>query len=353
MASPATYALPLLTDFPQNLRGEYRAGGFSENVRNWHLARIPRMIIAAGTYITCPWCGRERDIRSMQIDHIIPIQQYGRMMMLGYCRSKKLNITTKLDKELRFLLKTLYSDQENLLLSCMKCNAGAGNTMPTPAGLLAAAGRVQGTVLETRLKALVKVANKIRNLSSKNLPGLKISLREFILSGANWNTSQMETRHKPQIAVRKPADLEQYNLIHNTVVGLLVKGRPAFTITADILVPFQPSRAFQNEEGRLCFYCLGLFRKQAFQVDHINPASQRASDPAVYSDPTNLIPVCRTCNTSKGIKSLSTQWLDEQIQARQNQNLPGVEHAVGAVTPQGHADFISYVRAERIRVLGC
>jgi 5-methylcytosine-specific restriction endonuclease McrA len=126
-----------------------------------------------------------------------------------------------------------------------------------------------------------------------------------------------------------------------------------WSITASSLLSFQPTRSFSNEEGRLCFYCLGLFKKQAFQIDHINPASQRAPNPAVYSNPTNLIPVCRTCNTAKGIKSLSTFWLDEQIAARQREGLPGVENAVGVTTPVPYPSYLDFVKAQRARVLGC
>src|SRR5271170_4575813 len=260
----AIYTLPAQQgDVPQHLRAEYRAGGFSEGVRNWHLARIPRMIIASGTYITCPWCGKEKDARSIQIDHIIPIQQYGRLNMLAYCREqKKKSIRTDFEKQLPILLKALYNDQKNLLLSCMKCNSGAGNTLPNTQGLRDAAARVQHTVLETKLLALIRILGKIRYLPTKKIPGLTISMHDFIMDGANWNTSPRETRqHSRPSGSGVTAEIGTLNLIHNTVVSLLARGRPQWTISADILVPFQPTRVFNNEEGRLCFYCLGLFKK--------------------------------------------------------------------------------------------
>jgi 5-methylcytosine-specific restriction endonuclease McrA len=338
------------------LRDQYRAGGFVEAVRDWHLARIPRLIAASGTYISCPWCGRERDIRSMQIDHIVPIQQYTRYNLLVYALKHKDNRVrmSTIEKDLRILTKTLYSDQKNLSLCCMKCNAGEGKTMPTPEGLRAASASVAGSVLETKLLNLIPFVQdmtKPRRVVKEN--GVNLNIKEFILNGATWSTTARETRQtKSVITANYSTMIAKLSLIHNTVVEKLVKGRPAFTIVANNLIPFQPSRVFNGEEGRLCFYCLGLFRKQAFQIDHINPASQRSETPSVYSDPTNLIPVCRTCNTGKGIKSLSTLWLDAQIAARQNEGLPGVENANNVLTPHGYASYLDYVKAQRLRVLG-
>lgn len=351
----ANYILPgHQNDVPQNLRGEYRAGGFSEGVRNWHLERVPRLIIAAGTYITCPWCGKEKDFRSMQIDHIIPIQQYCRYKMLAHSLKHQNTplMMRNLEKDLRRLLKILYSDTRNLLLCCMKCNSGEGNTMPNQTGLRNAAAVVQGSQLETTLLNLIRILQDIRRLRRIKDHGVQIDLWNFIHIGASWNTSPRDTRQSTSYVNSPSTMLGKLSIIHNVVVDKLVRGRPMWSITAGLLVPFQPTRNFNNEEGRLCFYCLGLFKKQAFQIDHINPASQRAEAPNVYSDPTNLIPVCRTCNTAKGIKYLSTQWLDDQIAARQSEGLPGIENATGVVTPPPHASYLDYVKAQRARVLG-
>lgn len=349
------YTLPgHQNDVPQNLRDEYRAGGFSEGVRNWHLARIPRFTIAAGTYITCPWCGREKDFRSMQIDHIIPIQQYCRYMLLAYSvKNKNSYLFMKdIEKNLRMKLVGLYSDPKNLTLCCMKCNSGEGNTMPTQSGLVAAAARVKGSLLETRLLNLVPILREIRKLKTITDQGVRVDLWSFVLNGPTWHTSARSTRQSTSYANKPGTLLGKLSIIHNVVVDKLVRSRPAWLITAQSLLASQPTQNFQNEEGRLCFYCLGLFKKQAFQIDHINPASQRATIPTVYSDPTNLIPVCRTCNTAKGIKYLSTQWLNEQIAARQNEGLPGVENASGIATPSGYATYFDYAIAQRVRVLG-
>ena len=349
------YTLPgHQNDVPQLLRDQYRAGGFVEAVRDWHLARIPRLLISSGTYILCPWCGRQRDGRSMQVDHIIPIKQYSRYNLLGYAQKNAKNLVAmmSLEKDLRILTKALYSDQKNLLICCMKCNSGERDTMPTVTGLRDASTRVTGSLLETRLLNLIPLLQRIRLLKTCKERGVKLNLNEFVLRGATWNTSPLQTRST--MSLIEPGHrtlIGRLSVIHNVVVDKLVKGRPAFTITADTLLGFQPSVKFTDQEGRLCFYCLGLFRKQAFQLDHINPASQRSGTPAVYSDPTNLIPVCRTCNTRKGIKTLSKLWLDAQIEARQKEGLPGVENAKNVLTPHAYNSYLEYVKAERFRVL--
>jgi 5-methylcytosine-specific restriction endonuclease McrA len=238
----------------------------------------------------------------------------------------------------------------------MKCNSGGGNTIPQTATLQAAAHRVQGSILETRLNMLISTVGQIGRLPTSVLPRDPegpFNLSQFVLLGARWNTSRRETRNRGTPYDRPSGVKAKLSTIHNVVVDMLARQRPAFTLTAQYLMAYQPTRTFinANEEGRLCFYCLGLFKKQAFQIDHINPASGRSGVPTVYSDATNLIPVCRSCNTAKGIKYLSTQWLDEQIAERQRQNLPGVEQAIVAAIPAPHGTYLDYVKARRMQIL--
>ncbi|HUB00703.1 MAG TPA: HNH endonuclease [Terracidiphilus sp.] len=348
------FTLPTLAQVPINVRSQFVAGSFPTDVRNFHLERIPRMVIPSGTYILCPWCGKEKDSRSMQIDHIIPIQQYCRYKLLHYSLKNQDNRQSmlSLEKDLRILLKVLYSDTKNLLLCCVKCNSGEGNTMPTEDGLRGAAARVQGTVLQTRLLNLIPILQDIRRLRPIKDQGVRVDLWTFIHKGASWNTSPRDTRQSTSPATNPFKMLGKLSIIHNTVVDKLVRGRPAWSITAGLLVPFQPTRQFTDEEGRLCFYCLGLFKKQAFHIDHINPASRRADNATAYNDPTNLIPACRTCNTSKGDRYLSKTFLAEMLKARQDENLPGVEHVANPVFPGTYTSYLDYVADVRNHLLG-
>ena len=52
--------------------------------------------------------------------------------------------------------------------------------------------------------------------------------------------------------------------------------------------------------GEKCFYCGAV--NERLQLDHVVPRSRGGSD-----DPSNLVPACKPCNTSKGAKLLA-EW---------------------------------------------
>ncbi|MCW0332733.1 hypothetical protein [Pantoea ananatis] len=70
-------------------------------------------------------------------------------------------------------------------------------------------------------------------------------------------------------------------------------------------------------EGRVCFYCLGIYEIECFEIDHINSDLKESNsgyaDPdrfytAMNNFPSNLIPICKTCNTTKGKQKLLSQY---------------------------------------------
>jgi len=341
------YTLPGGADVPPpEIQAQYANGSFPEAVRDWHLDRIPRLTIAAVTYILCPWCGKNKDSRSMQIDHIIPVRIYARYQL--YIRRDDVGGSGQHSRDRAdAALRNAYNDTNNLLLCCMRCNSGAQATMPTTLSLGNARGRVAGTDLAMRLLELTTTLMRINSLPM-HVAG--VNVRAYVLGGPTWRTSLMSSRFDP---IGASSDLkEKLTNIENVISTFLIGRRIPWTVTAAQLQATQTAQVFNNQEGRLCFYCLGLFKKQAFQLDHIPPASTRAATAAVYNDPTNLIPVCRTCNTAKGNFSLTTGWLDQQILDRQTAGLPGVENATGVVAPPLHANYLEYARAQRLRVLG-
>lgn len=342
-----TYTLPAHANVvPGNIRGLYRSGGFDKAVRDWHLARIPRYTVSNVTMIKCPYCGRWKDRRSMQIDHILPAKIYVRYSMLG--KSKKIAERPRLGVA---YLKNAYSDKDNLVLSCMRCNASAQDKIMDHGDYTDAQFRMHGTVAATRLMDSWGTLQDIKKLQSRFVAGG--SLKKFVMDGIWWSLRQSRNTKRKVGKTKSETDLiRRLELIEANVIVYLVRARPAWTVTQASLEAEQPTRNLVNEELRLCYYCLGLFKKQAFQIDHINPASMRSDVPAVYNDPTNLIPACRTCNTSKGNAYLTTMWLDAQVTRRQNEGLPGIEHATNLVVPHGHADAIAYGKACRLTVLG-
>jgi 5-methylcytosine-specific restriction endonuclease McrA len=334
-----SYTLPGGVDVPPtSVKNTYRLKGFSEETRNWHIERLPRMTIPSATYIMCPWCERMRDRRSMQIDHVLPCRPYVRLKLYK-ARNRHSS------SERKSALDRLYNDKDNVLLSCTKCNIGGGDAMPTIETLNRAIKSVEGSDLEERLKRIKAVRQELDELPDK---ADGIVVKEWVWNGAATKTHKMATRFNP--IDRKPLG-EVVDEIENLVISRLVKTRPMWRLEASDLQPLQPNKVLTGELGRLCFYCLGLFNKQALQLDHINPASRRAEEVAVYNDAKNIIPVCRTCNTAKGNMYLSTSWLDEQIERRKKELHPGVEDAEGVAPPKEYKDYLEYARMLRIGVL--
>lgn len=64
--------------------------------------------------------------------------------------------------------------------------------------------------------------------------------------------------------------------------------------------------------GKLCIYCFGIYEDMTFEIDHINPGMKARSyvqntkaSIDRSNDPTNLIAVCKSCNSAKGRTNLS------------------------------------------------
>ena len=282
----------------------------------------------------------------MQIDHIIPAKVYVRYEMLRGAKYivKKRRLGDK-------VLRSAYNDKKNLVLCCMRCNSGAQDKIMNQLDVQSASANLHGTAAALRMHNSWDTLEKINRLQLRRVAGR--DLKTFILKGCWWG--QRVTRNTgPKVGstTKETALIRLLELIEAHVITSLVRSRPQWTVSIVGLEPDQPAQTLVNEELRLCYYCLGLFKKQAFQIDHINPASRRSDTPSVYNDPTNLVPACRTCNTSKGNAYLSTQWLDQQVQKRQTEGLPGIEHAANLVVPPGHADATAYGAWCRQQIFG-
>lgn len=89
-------------------------------------------------------------------------------------------------------------------------------------------------------------------------------------------------------------------------------------------------------KGKLCFYCLGIYEPFCFELDHINSAIKKSTPNASTSNKIssfnqidNIIPVCKICNTKKGVKILDKTLLASFLKQRQDEGKYhfGVEHA--------------------------
>lgn len=339
-----TFALATAAAVPANVSALYSTTGFVKAVRDWHLDRLPRLTVTGGQYLVCPWCNAQKDMRSMQIDHIIPVRVYVRYELF-----RRLQPTTSsagegaLTSRARSVLGEAYNDIANLMLCCARCNAGNRNNMPTSADLTQAIGRVPGTQLAAGLARLQGVLTRISNLPTSR----GIDCEDWVLNGATWNTAQVRTRGASPYTSRLQAHLSVFERL---VIDAFARSRTSLTVTAAQLKLRQRVVPFTNEDHRLCFYCLGLFKKQAFHLDHVHPISGMLLTAANYNNPANLLPVCRTCNTSKNNQSPTTLMLDTFIQNRQNDGEAGVEHST---FPAGaFATNLAHARSHRLRVLG-
>ena len=331
---------------PLQIRQEYKVGSFAEAVRDWHLERLPRFNIPAGTYIVCPWCGKQKDPRSMQIDHIIPAKQYVRFTLY-----QQIALVGGGDDQSRanalVQVTAAYNNIANLLLCCMKCNTGEQKTMPSIQGLVGAAQRVPGTGLAGRLLALQATLIQINALPI--LHG--INVKEFILDGPSFRISPVRTRGTVNQPPPSPFVQRLSNIQNAVITKFGQNARPQFNISAAQLQLSQRTVNFANQEGRLCFYCLGLLKKQAFQLDHIHPMVGRNSTVSNFNDPRNLIPICRTCNTTKSDHPTTRNLVNQMIAARKASGLPGIEHTT-FVVPAAHADWETCGRFHQLRILG-
>jgi hypothetical protein len=127
---------------------------------------------------------------------------------------------------------------------------------------------------------------------------------------------------------RDPKTQEQ--LIERIVIRTLATSRPDIDLIHKV-----PQLRTQQEQGsrfkqlRLCLYCLGLYQKQAFSIDHINPVHRRLfsdhQSAQQYNEPGNLVAVCSSCNSSKGLKNLERAFVLRRIEERKAEDGPGLD----------------------------
>ncbi len=63
---------------------------------------------------------------------------------------------------------------------------------------------------------------------------------------------------------------------------------------------------FSDGETTWCAYC----EKPATQIDHVRPIFHRGAD-----SPDNVVPACKSCNSSKGKKILLWQWVGKDVRS--------------------------------------
>lgn len=84
-----------------------------------------------------------------------------------------------------------------------------------------------------------------------------------------------------------------------------------------------------TEDGVLlyhcCYYCLGFYPAQSFQIDHIDPTIKKKK----FHESINLLAVCQGCNNSKRANKLNLDFLDDRVERRlKRTNVSGLEDLI-------------------------
>ncbi|MCP5133105.1 MAG: HNH endonuclease [Gammaproteobacteria bacterium] len=141
---------------------------------------------------------------------------------------------------------------------------------------------------------------------------------------------------------------EAMSEVHNAIADRLGTSRPDIDISRTMLEPLQAPAPVATipKNLRVCFYCFGFFQKQAFELDHIRPVNRpihsscdnTPEDINRYNDPTNLIAVCSSCNSSKSNSTIRAAWMNGRMQAREAGGLPGLETLLTAPSDRQAAE---------------
>lgn len=344
------------------------ANRFVDPVRQFHLDRLPRFDVEKFEGYQCAYCGKIKDVRSLQVDHILDFRMFCRYWMLkkGYRGNET---AEALDVD----CLRAYRDKTNLVLACVKCNGAKSDKKPD-VKIEFRKGMTPETIYEPAMRGKLGPTLKSQMMQNymhwKRISQLSTEDRNFVIHGIGdvdtregdySRAAKDKNPYGQRVEFKKPArtgpNLAIYKMITraiNTKFGR--NGRPNITISRAILVTFQmsPSLVRNPKSLRLCLYCFGLFQKQAFQLDHIRPIGRKegTSWPQTYyyknrfNDPDNLIPVCGKCNAAKHEKTLSAVMLDGFYKARIDEGIVGINDLASGRLPMDE------VRALRNKIFG-
>ena len=344
--------------------GQLSASGFSQDVRDYVLAKLPK-VHTSFTPVVCAYCGKPKDFRSMELDHIIPVRAYVRYQLVQTYRNGP---SPKLDEVARSA-KEAYAHSQNLAFACTKCNKAKSDAFPD-----------SHTVRITNLTALAALAHNLPNRSTDftalGLIQTQLSLTtnlsryyrgEFYYMRrsermvrrsnlaktyryhpyASANTPQPDPEPAYRIVVKDSQTGQE--LTDNPLSSERLRSETLAVIELAIGNLFRLSRpsmhSWLGEDGfaallkdqtqakaekdlRVCLYCNGLFHKQAFEIEHCNPVNRNPlgqSNATVRSYNSDLIGICGSCNGARGKATLTVGLLDSLRQKRMDQALPGLE----------------------------
>lgn len=319
---------------------------FDAVVRQFHLDRLPRFDVARFDGFQCAYCGKIKDARSLQIDHILDYRTFCRYRMVVKGYDEKVA-----DAVLDADCLNAFRDRTNLVLACVKCNGAKSDKKPDDR-IVFREGLAAETIYEPAMRGKLGPTLKSKMMQNymhwKRIGQLTKEDREFVLHGTGDldlrenNLPRAAKSNNPYgqrvefgKAARTGNNVEIYKKIARAIIrNLEGRGRPAVGTSKTMLATFQmpPSLLRQSKSLRLCLYCFGLFQKQAFQLDHIRPIgrnpnaslAKNLTNQRLYNEADNLVAVCGSCNGSKGQKVLTAAVLDTCYKLRVDEGHVGI-----------------------------
>jgi 5-methylcytosine-specific restriction endonuclease McrA len=322
-----------LHEFPPEHAELAQASGFAEKVREAFLEKLPQFSIDREVNLrTCPWCFVDVGPRATQIDHVIPKAVYLRY----HLKKEKTALLDKMSEYqhddvfnyvgwssfLHSYLESLLNDTSNLVECCTSCNNEKRNKIYAVAKI-DAADRAIGAIDSDFRKKMEWVRPIIVYLNAVPCIGKAEEDLNYVKTGPLYAS--------PIVLRNKKATLDDLYVDAETILRGWQASTSAFPsirpdIAEEVVGGQNIGRWRRGYSGRLCFYCLGVYHDDAFQIDHIVPQEKPMSVETNNID-KNLIPVCRRCNGTKSDAPLTIKFLIARVDERLRQGVPGIESA--------------------------
>lgn len=93
-----------------------------------------------------------------------------------------------------------------------------------------------------------------------------------------------------------------------------------------------------------CYYCLGFYPAQSFQIDHIDPSFKEEK----FHKSINLLAVCQGCNNKKRAEKLNLEFLDDRVRCRlERTNVSGLEDLIitSSLSKNSKIDIVKGIQA--------
>ncbi|WP_208452273.1 HNH endonuclease [Burkholderia gladioli] len=279
----------------------------------------------------CPYCNIKKGSGAMQMDHVIPKRIYMRykaMQNIG----KLSRFLPRAEHEITSFINAQVNEPDNLVLACAPCNRKKSNKLLSPAEFDAYAVNLPpGHAVRLKMEQASAISRHIEDIGFDDL-----DLYTFIIVKHWWNArfpapvtfrtrllgvqaGQMETENETDVTDEQQKALS--SIVATCTASVVPQTSPHVW---DLIAPGQSEQDWVNVTGRLCLYCLGLHDDAAFQIDHIRPQSR-----GIDNRPSNLVPVCQSCNASKGDGyKLYENFFLARTRARIENGIFGIENVI-------------------------